>query len=281
MVGKKQKNGRYDIIGVEYVVKGTFMIILNEVDMEIYYLLFIVLIILIFFKWFLFMLLMPLLRIYLKIYKRKNDERQVKGESMHQADLSEFPLIEEKRTLKKWIVEYINAYLRYMDFQIGRLPSHRLRLWLYRNFFGAKLGKDVVLYYGTEIREHYRLKIGKGSIIGDRAILDARQGIEIGENVNMSTGVSLWTDQHDYNDPYFRCMPDKHGPIKIGNRAWIGPGVIILHNVTVGEGAVIAAGAVVTKDVPPYTLVGGIPAKPIGDRNKNLLYEFKGFCHFW
>ena len=269
-----------DIIGVEYVVKGTFMIILNEVDMEIYYLLFIVLIILIFFKWVLFILLMPVLKIYLRIYNRKSDIREKVEEENRNQVLSEMSSV-KKRTLKGIVSEYINAYLRYMDFQIGRLPSHRLRLWLYRNFFGAKLGKDVVLYYGTEIREHYRLKIGKGSIIGDRAILDARQGIEIGENVNMSTGVSLWTDQHDYNDPYFRCMPDKHGPIKIGNRAWIGPGVIILHNVTVGEGAVIAAGAVVTKDVPPYTLVGGIPAKPIGDRNKNLLYEFKGICHFW
>lgn len=258
------------------------MIILNDIDMEIFYLLFAVLVILIFFKWILFILFMPFLRIYLNMYNRKSDIREkFEEENRNQMGLSEMPSV-KKRTLKGIVSEYINAYLRYMDFQIGRLPSHRLRIWLYRNFFGAKLGKNVVLYYGTEIRGHHKLKIGKGSIVGDRAILDARRGgIEIGENVNIGTGVSLWTGQHDYNDPYFRSMPGRRGPIKIGNRAWIGPGVIILHNVTVGEGAVIAAGAVVTKDVPPYTLVGGIPAKPIGDRNKNLLYEFKGICHFW
>ena len=109
------------------------------------------------------------------------------------------------------------------------------------------------------------LTIGKGSIIGDRAILDARHGgIIIGKNVN------------DYNDPYFRCTNIKGGTINVKDRAWIGPNVIILHGVTVGEGAVVAAGAVVTKDVPPYTLVGGVPAKVIGKRNEDLRYEFDG-----
>ena len=126
-------------------------------------------------------------------------------------------------------------------------------------------------------RASYNLFIGEGSIIGDRAILDARRGgIRIGKNVNIGTGVSFWTGQHDYNDPYFRSMPNKRGPINVEDRVWIGPGVIILHDVTIGAGAVVAAGAVVTKDVPPYTLVGGIPAKPIAKRNTNLVYEFNG-----
>ena len=86
----------------------------------------------------------------------------------------------------------------------------------------------------------------------------------------------MWTDQHDYNDPDFKLKNGKRGPIRIGDRAWIGPNVIILHSVTIGEGAVVAAGAVVTKDVPPYTLVGGVPAKVIGERNRRLRYEFKG-----
>lgn len=117
----------------------------------------------------------------------------------------------------------------------------------------------------------------KGSIIGDRAILDARHGgIIIGKNVNVSTAASFWTEQHDYNDPYFRCTNIKGGTINVKDRAWIGPNVIILHGVTVGEGAVVAAGAVVTKDVPPYTLVGGVPAKVIGKRNEDLRYEFDG-----
>lgn len=71
-------------------------------------------------------------------------------------------------------------------------------------------------------------------------------------------------------------MPGRRGPIKIGDRAWLGPDVTVLHSVTIGEGAVVAAGAVVRKDVEPYTLVGGVPAKKIGDRQRGLRYEFPG-----
>jgi len=119
------------------------------------------------------------------------------------------------------------------------------------------------------------LSVGRGSIIGDNAILDARRvGISIGANVNIGSNVSMYTGQHNYNDPYFRPTKDNVGPISIGDRAWIGPNVTILHGVTIGEGAVVAAGAVVTKDVAPFTLVGGVPAKKIGERVHELLYEF-------
>ncbi|MFK1641101.1 DapH/DapD/GlmU-related protein [Bacteroides fragilis] len=69
---------------------------------------------------------------------------------------------------------------------------------------------------------------------------------------------------------------NKKKPVVIEDRVWIGPNAIILHSVTIGEGAVVAAGAVVTKDVPPFSIVGGIPAKVIGSRNSNLKYEFDG-----
>lgn len=118
-------------------------------------------------------------------------------------------------------------------------------------------------------------KIWNG-IACNNAILDARAGITIGSNVNISSNVSIWTLQHDYRDPYFRCTPEHYGPVVIENRVWIGPSVTVLHDVTIGEGAVVAAGSVVTKSVPPYTLVGGIPAKVIGKRPKELKYNFTG-----
>ena len=93
-------------------------------------------------------------------------------------------------------------------------------------------------------------------------MLDARRGgIIVGENVQLGNSVCLWTGSHNYNDPYFRSTAQKRGPITIGNRSWIGPGATILHSVNIGEGAVIAAGAVVTKDVEPFSIVAGIPAK--------------------
>lgn len=186
-------------------------------------------------------------------------------------------IIANHNGIKEIISRYMNGYLRYMDIQTGLIPSHHIRNFIYKHIWKVNLKKNVVVYYGAEIRASYNLYIGEGSIIGDRAILDARRGgIRIGKNVNIGTGVSFWTGQHDYNDPYFRSMPNKRGPINVEDRVWIGPGVIILHDVTIGAGAVVAAGAVVTKDVPPYTLVGGIPAKPIAKRNTNLVYEFNG-----
>lgn len=130
--------------------------------------------------------------------------------------------------------------------------------------------------YGCEIRSGVNLHIGKGSIIGDNCILDARQGIYIGKNANLSSEVHLWTEAHDVNDPYFRSMPCNHGPIHIGDRAWLGSNVTVLDNVSIGEGAVVCSGAVVTKDVEPYAIVAGIPAKKIGERSKDLRYEFTG-----
>jgi acetyltransferase-like isoleucine patch superfamily enzyme len=137
--------------------------------------------------------------------------------------------------------------------------------------------RSAVIYNNVEIRAPYNLKIGKGSIIGNKSVLDARRGgITIGKNVNLSTGVWLWTGQHDHQDPYFRSVEGRRGPIIIGDRAWIGPRVTILHSITIGEGAVVAAGAVVTKNVEPFSIVAGIPAHKIGDRNQDLRYEFDG-----
>ena len=179
-------------------------------------------------------------------------------------------------------------FARYRDFKdrlclkwISEIPSHHIRIFFYRYIYLIPMEDKVVIYAGAEIRNPTQLEIGKGTIIGDNAILDARAGIKIGENVNFSSNVSIWTFQHDYRDPYFACNKDHVGPVKIGNRAWIGPNVIILRNVTIGEGAVVAAGAVVSHDVPPFSLVGGIPAKVIGQRPTDLKYEFTGsHAHF-
>ena len=85
----------------------------------------------------------------------------------------------------------------------GKIPSQIIRKFLYRFLFGIRMGKDVVIYGGVEIRNPRQLKIGENSIIGHRSILDARRGLTIGKNVNLSTGVWIWTLEHDYQDPHF------------------------------------------------------------------------------
>lgn len=166
---------------------------------------------------------------------------------------------------------------RFSLYHIGLIPSHHVRKWIYR-LLGASVGRRVVFHFRAEIRAPYYLKIGKGSIIGDNAILDARSGLEIGENVNLSSNVSIYTLQHDHRSPSFDCFENnpRRLNIVIENRVWLGANVIVLPGVTIGEGAVCCAGCVVNKDVEPYAVMAGIPAKKIGERPRNLLYEFDG-----
>ena len=178
--------------------------------------------------------------------------------------------------IKNQIFIFFIGYERYLIHRIKMFPCHAVRNWVYRHVYLVDKHKASTIYFGCEIRSGVNLHIGKGSIVGDNCILDARQGIYIGENVNLSSEVHLWTEAHDVNDPYFRSMPRNHGPIHVGNRAWLGSNVTVLDNVKIGEGAVVCSGAVVTKDVEPFTIVAGIPAKKIGERNRNLKYEFTG-----
>lgn len=188
----------------------------------------------------------------------------------------EMPNLSFGQKIKKQIFIFFIGYERYLIHRIKMFPSHAVRNWVYRNIYLVDKHKTSVIYFGCEIRSGVNLHIGKGSIIGDNCILDARQGIYIGENVNLSSEVHLWTEAHDVNDPYFRSMPCNHGPIHIGDRVWLGSNVTVLDKVNIGEGAVVCSGAVVTKDVGPYVIVAGIPAKKIGERSKDLRYEFAG-----
>ena len=193
--------------------------------------------------------------------------------------------ISEKSTVKKNTLNqkiknilgwYVSGLIFYSILQTGKISFHLIRNLLYKNIFKVKMGKNAVIYGGCEIRSPQRLKIGKGSVIGHFSVLDARNIIEIGENVNFSHGVWLWTLQHNHNSSDFNCESSKNQKIKIGNRAWLGPRVIVLPGCTIGEGAVIGAGAVVTKDIEPYTINVGIPARKVGERNRCLTYEFNG-----
>lgn len=224
----------------------------------------------IFGKWLLFVLLAPLYR-YRALQNKKLTTRC--NESDNNNTICRETLLKKILSL---IRVHIGGFKRYMDFQVGLLPSHTLRNFIYRYVFCVQMEPKVIVYFGAEIRAHYNLKIGRGSIIGDRSILDARNGIRIGNNVNFSSGVHIWTEQHDHRDPDFKCNSNKNFAVEIGNRAWIGPGATILHSVNIGEGAVVAGGAVVTKDVAPFAIVAGIPARQIGERNHNLKYEFNG-----
>lgn len=152
---------------------------------------------------------------------------------------------------------------------VAFVPIHALRISVLRAF-GARIDPQAVVYHGFQVRSARNLKIGARSSIGDGAILDARGGLTLGEDVNVSTQVMIWTAQHDWKSSDFAYVD---APVYIGNRAWIGPRSVILPGAVIGEGAVIAAGSIVRGTIPPLTLVGGVPAKHIADRPKDLRYH--------
>lgn len=173
------------------------------------------------------------------------------------------------------VYRFLDSFLRLNLMITAYIPSHAVRRFLYTKVYCVDMDKTAVLYYGAEIRAPWNLHIGKGTIIGDKAILDARSGIYIGDNVNFSTGVWIWTLQHDVQASDFG-VAGQGKPVRICDRAWLSCRTVVLPGVTVAEGAVVAAGAVVTKDCTPFSIWGGVPAKCIGKRNTDLMYEFSG-----
>ncbi len=149
------------------------------------------------------------------------------------------------------------------------LPSHRARCFIYQGM-GMTIGRRAHVYGRVEVREPNGIRIGADSLIGHDAILDGRGRLEIGENVNISTGVAIWTMTHDPQSPTFASTT---GTVVIENHAWLGYGATILPGVRVGEGAVVAAKAVVTKNVEAYTIVAGMPAAKVGERTRDIQYR--------
>ncbi len=223
-----------------------------------------ILVALLYLKWVLIILVFPLQVIHGQVIRRWGATKET-------------PLIYKaiKKPYVLWENIFRRGWQRYMLYQVAYIPSHHLRRFVYR-CLGAEIGKNVVFHYRSEIRGIHRLKVGEGTIIGDNALLAAQRGLTIGKNVNLSSNVSIYSGEHDYRDPYFRSTPEKTRPVTIGDRAWIGSNAIILTGVTIGEGAVCCAGCVVTKDVEPYAVVAGIPARKVSERPRDLRYNFDG-----
>lgn len=122
-----------------------------------------------------------------------------------------------------------------------------------------------------------KLTIDENSIIGDRCELDARGSVLIGKNCNLSSEVHIWTGQHDPKGVHFEYVVK---PVVIKDRCWISSNTIVLPGVTMGEGSVLAAGGVLTRDTEPFSIYAGVPAKKIGERPHELEYVFNS-NHWW
>lgn len=135
------------------------------------------------------------------------------------------------------------------------------------------IGDEVILMRGSSIyAERATCTIGPRSALGIHSMIDANDGGEIvlGNEVIIATGCVLRASGHRFDDldKAVRYQGHVGGRIVLGDDIWIGANAVVLPDVSVGAHAIIGAGAVVTKDVPPYAIVGGVPARVIGSRKK-------------
>lgn len=160
---------------------------------------------------------------------------------------------------------------------VNRIPSYAFRRGWYSQVMGIEMGSGAAVQLGCYLwsygpRSNRRLKttIGARSIINRGCCIDARNGLRIGADVSISPEVAILTTQHDLNDPEFSLQGRA---VVIEDHVWIGMRATVMPGVTIGRGAVVAAGAMVTKDVASLDIVAGVPARPIGRRRIDPEYQ--------
>ena len=212
--------------------------------------------------------------IYCKARKKRDKMNREKDSNEKVFPLSERVVLQE-HWMKKKLKQQMEGLVIWRVKRLGKVPCQFYRTLLLKKIFQMEIAPKAVIYGWDTIRAPWNIRIGTGSVVGNDAMLDGRNGIQIGENVNISTGIKIYTEQHDLNDPWFRCL-DKGGAVAIGNHAWISSHSIILPRVCVGEGAVLASGALTAKNLEPFGIYAGVPAKKMGERSRDLRYEFDG-----
>lgn len=170
----------------------------------------------------------------------------------------------------------VKAYLKACQFAawswpISAMPSYRLRRWYLQHVLRYQIAPSTAVHAGCWVTG-FRLSVGAHSVINRNCRLDARGGITIGSNVSISPECYLISASHDPHSPGFWGSA-KPTAVSIDDHAWLGVRAIVLPGVTIGRGAVVGAGAVVTRDVEPLAIVAGNPARVIGRRRCEPQYE--------
>ncbi len=152
---------------------------------------------------------------------------------------------------------------------VGYIPIHTVRKFFYI-MSGINMPFNSTIHMWANFFNPQNITIGKDTIIGDHCFLDGRAPLKIGNHVGIASQVLIYNDEHDLSSDSY---DNSFGPVTIEDYVFIGPRAIILPNIKIGKGAVVAAGAVVTKDIPDFEIWGGVPAKKINDRKiKNPNY---------
>lgn len=171
--------------------------------------------------------------------------------------------------LYKWLHSFA------VEWMVNSVLPHIPFWWIrktYLQLIRTKIGQGSFIMKTNYLHAPNHLHLGQHSHINRGCTLDARAGITIGNNVSVSHGVSIFTGSHDPQSPHFLGL---FKPVVLHDYVWIGANATLLQGITIGQGAIVCAGAVVTKDVPPFAIVAGVPAKIIGQRTDQLDYQCK------
>lgn len=169
--------------------------------------------------------------------------------------------------LRGWIKSSQFALWSYV---VSFIPSYRFRNGYLAKVLGYSISDSVSIHSGCWF-SGFSLSIGDHSVVNRNCRLDARGGLCIGANVSISPECYLITASHDPHSPNF-AGSIKPTAVTIEDYVWLGVRVLVLPGVTIGRGAVVGAGSVVTRDVPSMAIVAGNPARIIGHRNTEPCY---------
>ena len=163
-----------------------------------------------------------------------------------------------------------NLLIYFHNHIVTKVPSHALRRFFLRRVMRIEMGQGSATLLGLLLYTRGNLKIGEHSVVDRDCVLDARGEITIGNNVNLAPEVMILTASHDPDDENFGGITKA---VTIEDYAWIATRSLVLPGVTIGRGAFVGAGSVVTKNVEPGTIVAGNPAKPIRKRKGIPSYQ--------
>ena len=137
----------------------------------------------------------------------------------------------------------------------------KFRVWIYSHFF--PIGYGTVILDGFNVRNPNKIQIGKRCFVNINCFIQGAGGVSIGDDVLIAPNVSFYSENHIFENSRKRINEQgfERKPIKIGNDVWIGANVVLLPGVILGDGCVIAAGAVITKSFPKNSVIGGVPGK--------------------
>jgi maltose O-acetyltransferase len=198
-----------------------------------------------------------------------------------------FPIRDKEGKSLTWkqginkISNRIESY--FLDFELmllhltTHIPLHSVRNFIWR-LAGIKIGRGSTLHTGVRVFDPKGITIGNDTIVGYACFIDGRDKVAIGNHTDIASEVMIYSQEHDISSIDFVASSS---PVTIGNYVFVGPRAIIMPGIKIGDGAIIAAGAVVTKDVDPFAVVGGVPAKFISERGlKNPNYKLGRFKLF-